>query len=313
MRGLHLIPPGVNIGFISRKNLFFVFSAFLVLSSIGLYVAKGLNYGIDFKGGILMEIKTTAGPADIGKMRGTLTGLNLGDVSLQEFGAPNEIMITVQSQKGGEKAQAAAVNSIKKALGDNIEYRRTEFVGPKVSQELLMDGIYAVSAAMFAILLYVWFRFEWQFGLAAVVALVHDVMSTIGIFSLLGMEFNLTTVAAVLTIAGYSINDTVVVFDRVRENLRRYKSMPLPELLNKSVNETLSRTIMTSFTTLLALLALYVLGGEVIRGFSFAMIWGIVVGTYSSICLAVPMLLYLNLQRRGGAKDTDSNKQEAAV
>ncbi len=310
MRGLRLIPADINLNFISRKNLFFAFSAVLVIASISLYLAKGLSYGIDFKGGILMEIQTTSGPADVGAMRKTLSALDLGDVSLQEFGAPNEILITVQAQEGGADAQSAAVEHIKGALGSGIEYRRTEFVGPKISDELLLDGIYAVSAAIFAILLYVWFRFEWQFGLGAVVALVHDVISTVGIFSLLGMEFNLTTVAAVLTIAGYSINDTVVVFDRVRENLRRYKKLPLPELLNKSINETLSRTIMTSVTTLLALLSLYVLGGEVIRGFSFAMIWGVVIGTYSSVCLAVPVLLYLNIQRRSGA---DKTEQEATA
>jgi len=310
MRGFKLIPADINLNFMSMKKVFFAISTIIVLGSIGLYTANGLNYGIDFKGGILMEIKTTNGPADIGSMRGKLSSLGLGDVSLQEFGAPDEVMITVQAQEGGAKAQASAIESIKEALGEKIEYRRTEFVGPKISDELFLDGIYAVSAAIFAILLYIWFRFEWQFGLGAVAALVHDVISTVGIFALLGMEFNLTTVAAVLTIAGYSINDTVVVFDRVRENLRRYKTMPLPELLNKSINETLSRTIMTSVTTLLALLALYILGGEVIRGFSFAMIWGIVIGTYSSICLAVPLLLYLDLQRRSGI---DQNEQEATA
>jgi len=310
MRGINLIPADTNLNFMSLKKVFFVISAIIVLGSIGLYTANGLNYGIDFKGGILMEIKTTDGPADIGSMRGKLSGLGLGDVSLQEFGAPNEIMITVQAQEGGASAQATAIESIKNALGEKIEYRRTEFVGPKISDELFLDGIYAVGAAIFAILLYIWFRFEWQFGLGAVAALVHDVISTIGIFALLGMEFNLTTVAAVLTIAGYSINDTVVVFDRVRENLRRYKTLPLAELLNKSINETLSRTIMTSVTTLLALLALYILGGEVIRGFSFAMIWGILIGTYSSICLAVPLLLYLDIQRRSGV---DQNEQEATA
>ena len=310
MRGINLVPADINLNFMALKKVFFVISAIIILASIGLYTANGLNYGIDFKGGILMEVKTTNGPADIGSMRGKLSDLGLGDVSLQEFGAPNEVMITVQAQEGGATAQASAIESIKVALGDGIEYRRTEFVGPKISDELFLDGIYAVGAAIFAILLYIWFRFEWQFGLGAVAALVHDVISTIGIFALLGMEFNLTTVAAILTIAGYSINDTVVVFDRVRENLRRYKTLPLHELLNKSINETLSRTIMTSVTTLLALLALYILGGEVIRGFSFAMIWGILIGTYSSICLAVPLLLYLHVQRRG---DVDQNEQEATA
>ena len=202
------------------------------------------------------------------------------------------------------------MEAVKAALGPEVEYRRTEFVGPKVSEELFWDGVMAVTFAILAILVYIWFRFEWQFGLGAVVALVHDVLSTIGLFSLLGLEFNLSTVAAILTIAGYSINDTVVVFDRVRENLRKFKTMPLTELFNRSINETLSRTVMTSVTTLLALLSLYLLGGEVLRGFSFAMIWGVLIGTYSSVCLAVPMLLYLDLGRRAGS---GGEGKEAAV
>ncbi|MBT3238719.1 MAG: protein translocase subunit SecF [Rhodospirillaceae bacterium] len=311
MRGLHLIPADINIGFINRKKIFFVFSVLLVIASIGLFASKGLNYGIDFKGGILIEVKTTDGPADVQAMRGSLSGLGLGEVGLQEFGAPNEVLIRIQAQDGGEKAQAAAIEKVKAALGGAIEYRRTEFVGPKISDELFWDGVSAVAAAIFAILVYVWFRFEWQFGLGAVVALVHDVISTIGIFALLGLEFNLSTVAAILTIAGYSINDTVVVYDRVRENLRRYKTMNMTDLLNKSINETLSRTVMTSVTTLLALLSLYLLGGEVISGFSFAMIWGVIVGTYSSICLAVPLLLYLNVSRRSGDMSGEATTEEA--
>jgi len=310
LRGLKLIPENINLGFIQRRTLFFIFSALLVISSIGLYVSKGLQYGIDFKGGILIEIKTTDGAANIKAMRKNLSDLKLGEVGLQEFGAPDEVLIRIQAQEGGEKVQQEAIAKIKDALGSGIEYRRTEVVGPKISDELLWDGIYAVGAAIFAILVYVWFRFEWQFGLGAVAALTHDVISTIGIFSLLGLEFNLTTVAAILTIAGYSINDTVVVFDRVRENLRRYKTLPFPELLNNSINETLSRTMMTSVTTLLALFALYILGGEVLRGFSFAMIWGVVIGTYSSICLAVPVLLYMKIERRGNVGG--SNEEAAA-
>ncbi len=311
MRGLNLIPSDINLSFISRRVLFFVFSALLVISSIGLYVSKGLQYGIDFKGGILIEIRTTDGPANIKDMRSNLSTLKLGEIGLQEFGATDEVLIRIQAQEGGEEAQQAAISKVKDALGNGVEYRRTEFVGPKISDELFWDGIYAVGAAIFAILVYIWFRFEWQFGMGAVVALVHDVISTIGIFSLLGLEFNLTTVAAILTIAGYSINDTVVVYDRVRENLRRYKSLPLPELLNNSINETLSRTVMTSVTTLLALLALYILGGEVLRGFSFAMIWGIVIGTYSSICLAVPALLYMKIERRAGGPDEEAAAKQA--
>ncbi len=302
MRHLRLIPSGTKIRFVERRKVFFVLSALLVVASVALFAVKGLNYGIDFKGGILLDVRTE-GPADLAGLRRTLAGLGLGEVALQEFGAPDDVLIRLQKQEGGEQAQQAAVAQVKEALGPNVEYRRTEFVGPKVSEELFRDGIYAVSAAIFAILVYIWFRFEWQFGLAAVIALLHDVLSTIGIFALLGLEFNLSTVAAVLTIAGYSINDTVVVFDRVRENLRKYKKMPLGDLLNLSVNQTLSRTLMTSVTTLLALGALYVLGGEVIRGFSFGMIWGVLIGTYSSICLAVPLLLYLNVRRGSGAAE----------
>ena len=309
MKRLQLIPVGTNIQFMSRRKVFFAFSITLVLTSILLFSIRGLNYGIDFVGGIMLDVKMQP-TSSIATMRGKLGDLDLGDVSLQEFGAPDDVLIRVQKQSGGDQAQIDAVAKVKTALADDVaEYRRTEIVGPQVSNELFWDGIYAVAAAIFAIMVYIWFRFEWQFGLAAVIALTHDVFSTIGIFALLGMEFNLTTVAAVLTIAGYSINDTVVVFDRVRENLRRYKTMALPELFNVSINETLSRTVITSLTTLLALVALYGLGGEVIRGFSFAMIWGVVVGTYSSICVAVPLLLYMNLRRRPGAPED----AEAAV
>ncbi len=297
---LQLVPAGTNIQFISRRVAYFMVSVVLIIAAMGLFGVRGLNYGIDFQGGIMIDVKTE-GPADIASMRSTLSGLGLGEVALQEFGAPDDVLIRLQKQEGGDSAQQDAVEKVKAALGTGVEYRRTEFVGPKVSQELFLDGVYAVCGAIFAILLYIWFRFEWQFGVGAVVALIHDVISTIGIFALLGMEFNLSTVAAILTIAGYSINDTVVVYDRVRENLRKYKSMSLPELLNKSINETLSRTVMTSVTTLLALLALYFLGGEVIRGFSFAMIWGVLIGTYSSICVAVPLLLYMKLPRRAKA------------
>ena len=310
MRGFRLVPPNTNVEFVGRRKLLFIASAILVLLSVGLFATRGLNYGIDFQGGILIEIRTPEA-ADLAGMRSTLSDLDVGEIGLQEFGAPTDVLIRLQKQEGGEKGQQVAVEKVKEALGTSLEYRRTEFVGPKVSEELLWDGIYAVTAAILAILVYIWFRFEWQFGFGAVVALIHDVLSTIGIFALLGLEFNLSTVAAILTIAGYSINDTVVVYDRVRENLRRYKTLPLPDLLNKSVNETLSRTVMTSLTTLLALFALYFLGGEVIRGFSFAMIWGVIIGTYSSICLAVPLLLYMNVQRRTTASADKSADAEA--
>ncbi|SCA54942.1 Protein translocase subunit SecF [Candidatus Terasakiella magnetica] len=307
MKHLHLVPAGTKFDFVGKKLMFFAFSVALILASLGLFGTKGLNYGIDFKGGIMMEIRSKSGPADIGALRDQLGGLGLGEVAIQEFGEPEEVLIRIQRQDGDEKAQQTAVEAVKDVLKDSVEYRRTEFVGPKVSEELFMDGVMAVTFAIGAILIYIWFRFEWQFGMGAVIALIHDVISTIGIFALLGMEFNLSTVAAILTIAGYSINDTVVVYDRVRENLRKYKKMDLAELLNKSVNETLSRTVMTSVTTLLALLALYILGGEVIRGFSFAMIWGILIGTYSSICLAVPILTYFSIRR---SDDEDEENSE---
>ena len=298
MSALNLIPANVNLSFIPKRKMFMAFSALLVAASVFMFLSKGLNYGIDFKGGIMLEVRTEKA-ANIAGMRTTLGDLGLGEVSLQEFGQPTDVLIRIQRQDGGEKAQQEAVNTIKAALGSSVQYRRTEFVGPKVSDELFWDGLTAVGLAVLAILMYIWFRFEWQFGLGAIVALSHDVITTIGIFALMGFEFNLSTVAAVLTIAGYSINDTVVVFDRVRENLRKYKKMPFPELLNNSINQTLSRTVITSVTTMLALLALYFLGGEVIRDFSFAMIWGVLIGTYSSIFLAVPILLNLNIKRVG--------------
>jgi preprotein translocase subunit SecF len=295
MRGVTLIPPNTRLPFIQLRRAFFVFSATLAVATLVLLVVRGLNFGVDFVGGVLIEVRTE-GAADLATMRGKLNELGLGEVALQEFGREDEVLIRLQRQPGGEEAQQAAVNRVRAALGEGISYRRTEFVGPKVSEELFRDGVYAVIAAMAGILLYVWFRFEWQFGLAGVVALVHDVLITVGVFSLLGFEFNLTIVAALLTIAGYSINDTVVIFDRVRENLRKYKTMPFPDLLNQANNETLSRTVNTGLTTLIALLALYILGGEAMRGFTFAILFGIVIGTYSSVCLAVPLLLYLDIR-----------------
>lgn len=309
MSRLHLIPLGINLKFIPKRKMFFVFSCVIVIASIFLFLSKGLNYGIDFRGGIMIEVKTQ-GPANIRAMRETLSGLGLGEVALQEFGAPDTVLIRVQRQPGGDQAQDPAVQKVKAALGANVDYRRTETVGPKISDELFWSGVQAVLFAIIAIMIYIWFRFEWQFGIGAIVALSHDVITTIGLFALFQFEFNLSTVAAVLTIAGYSINDTVVVYDRVRENLRKYKTLPFTDLLNKSINETLSRTVITSVTTLLALFALYFLGGEVIRDFSFAMIWGVLIGTYSSICVAVPLLLYLSVNRGTGASKTQIEATE---
>ncbi|HAT34364.1 MAG TPA: protein translocase subunit SecF [Rhodospirillaceae bacterium] len=297
MKKLRLVPDNTNIAFIDKRFIALAISAFLIIGSLGLFGFKGLNLGIDFLGGILIEIKTE-GPADVGELRSTVGGLGLGEVNIQEFGAPDDVLIRVQRQEGGDPQQQKALDVVKDAIRDQVvEFRRTETVGPTVGDELKEAAIIAVLMAIGAILLYVWFRFEWQFGMGAVIALTHDVIATIGLFSLLGLEFNLASVAALLTIAGYSINDTVVIYDRVRENMRRYKKLPLTELFNKSINETLARTVMTSVTTLLALLSLVLFGGEVIRGFSIALIFGVMIGTYSSVALAVPMLLYLKVQR----------------
>lgn len=307
MRLTRLIPVGTRIDFMRVRRLAGALSIALCIASVGLFAAKGLNYGIDFRGGILLEIRTS-GPADISGLRDTLGALGLGEVQLQEFGRATDVLIRIERQPGGEKAQLEAVETAKGALGDGVDYRRTEFVGPKVGGELIRAGLTAVLVALAAMLVYIWFRFEWQFGLGAVVALLHDVLLTVGMFSLIGLEFNLSTVAAILTIAGYSINDTVVIYDRVRENLRKFKRMPPIELLNLSVNDTLSRTILTSVTTLIALGVLFFFGGEVIKGFSFAMIWGVLVGTYSSIFVAVPFLALMNL-RRGALSDGDAEDE----
>ena len=312
MKTLRLIPNKTSIRFLEMRKIALVLSIFLVAASAVLFVGRGLNLGIDFLGGVLLEVKTS-GPADMSSMRSKIGSLGLGDVSLQEFGSKDTVLIRVQRQEGGDDAQKIAVDRIKEVLtGSVAEYRRTEFVGPTVGAELKEAAIWAVLAAVGAILLYIWFRFEWQFGVGAVIALTHDVFSTIGLFALLQLEFNVATVAAVLTIAGYSINDTVVVYDRVRENLRRYKTTPLIELFNRSINETLSRTVMTSVTTLLALLALFFFGGEVIRGFTIALIWGVFVGTYSSVALAVPLLVYLKIDRRALSDEEEADEEAGA-
>jgi preprotein translocase subunit SecF len=276
----------------------FAASASAMMLSVVLFLVMGLNYGIDFRGGILMEVGTPEA-ADLATMRARLEGLGLGEIALQEFGAEDDVLIRIERQQGAEAEQFKAVEAVKAILdgmyGAGLDYRRTEFVGPKVGSELIWDGIKAVVFALVLMMFYIWFRFEWQFSIGAVAALVHDVVLTIGMFAVLGLEFNLATVAAILLIVGYSMNDTVVVYDRVRENLRKYKKTPLEDLLSRSINDTLSRTVMTSITTLLALGALWTLGGPVIRDFSFAMIWGVVVGTYSSIFIAAPLLISLGL------------------
>lgn len=297
MKGIRFIPSGTRIGFLRFRLLSFAISGLLMLASVGLFLTAGLNYGIDFKGGTLIEVRNKSGPVVLSDMRSRLGNIGVGEVQIQEFGAPTDVLIRIEQQKGGEKNQQNAIRKVKQTLGDSVDYRRVEVVGPTVSGELIQSGTIAVLVAIFSVLVYIWFRFEWQFSIGAVAALVHDVILTIGLFCLLQLEFGLSIIAAILTIVGYSLNDTVVVFDRVRENLRKYKKMPLPELLDLSINDTLSRTILTSVTTLIALLSLYIFGGQVIRGFTFAMIWGVVVGTYSSVFVASPLLLMLGVKR----------------
>jgi preprotein translocase subunit SecF len=303
-----LIGKTPRFDFIRLRFFAFGITAVLILGSFSSMATKGFNFGIDFAGGIVIEVKTQ-GPADLAKMRSILDGLGVGDVSLQAIGqGGDDIMIRVPRQPGNDRAQMAALTKVKAALGPSYDYRRVDLVGPKVGKELKIDGILAVSLAVLAIAAYVWFRFEWQFGVGALIATFHDVITTFGLFSITGMEFNLTTVAAILTIAGYSVNDTVVEYDRVRENLRKYKSMSLYDLLNLSVNETLARTILTVSTVFLTVLSLVGIGGEVLRGFSIAMLWGLVIGTYSSVYVAMPVLIYFKL--RPGA-DASADKEPA--
>jgi preprotein translocase SecF subunit len=301
MHMFRLVPVDTHFRFVRYQNWAYAFSGALVLLTLILLPTRGLNMGIDFQGGILIEAGMPTAAPDLAAMRAALDGLGLGEVALQEFGSPSDILIRLERQAGGEPAQLAAVDQVKatlqKEFGDDISYRRVEMVGPKVSAELFWSSAWALGLALLAILVYVWFRFEWQFGVGGVIALAHDAFTTLGVFSLLGLEFNLATVAALLTIVGYSINDTVVIYDRIRENLRRYKTMPLADLIDLSVNQTLSRTVMTSATTLLALIALAVVGGPVIRDFTIAMIWGVLIGCYSTVYVASPIVLHLHLRR----------------
>ena len=288
MFGLNkIIPVDSNYKFLDYRKKFYILSSIAIILSFLLLLLKGLNLGIDFKGGTLIEVSTKN--TNISELRDILSP-NFNEVSLQEFGDDQTIIIRLQNENNQESIET--VNNVKKLISDKVlEFRRSEFVGPTVSSELLWKGFQAVSFALIAILIYIWLRFEWQFGFGAVVALTHDVLFTLGVLSILNVEFSLATIAAVLTIAGYSINDTVVIFDRVRENLRKYKNIELIDVFNMSINNTLSRTVMTSITTLLALISLYLFGGEVIKPFALTMIIGVLVGTYSSIFIAVPTLL----------------------
>ena len=341
-RGIRIIPPDTHINFMRYHKITFAISVIMVVGSILLIAFKGLSYGVDFAGGILIEV-AAQGPADLPKMRAQLADVGLGEVSLQEFGEPQNVLIRLQHQeyteadrlaaleelkreqpstptdelerqsygRADKNAQEQAIKTVYATLGESYEHRRQEFVGPKVGGELIHDAVLASVLALVGIMIYVWFRYEWQFAVNCIVALFHDCITTVGLFSLLGLQFDLNIVAAVLTIAGFSVNDTVVIYDRIREELRRYKKMPLGDLLSMSINRTLSRTTMTSGLAFLSVLAIFLFGGEVLRGLSIALMWGIIVGTYSTIYVAAPMLIYMGLRRDrvGGASPTGAGKE----
>jgi preprotein translocase subunit SecF len=308
MRLLRIVPDDTKFDFMRFRRISFPASALLSILAVVLYFTHGLNFGIDFVGGTLMEVQSKSGPANLSQMRTTLNGLGLGDVQLQQFGAPNDVLLRIAQQPGGEGAQQQAVAKVRQALGDSVEYRRVEVVGPRVSTELLAYGTLGLVVAIFAIQIYLWFRFEWQFALGAMIANVHDIVLTIGFMSVSQIDFDLTSIAALLTILGYSLNDTVVIYDRIREMLRRYKRISMAELLNVSVNATLSRSIITHVTVTLALLALLLFGGKAIHSFTATMMFGVVlVGTYTSVFIAAPILIYLGV---GTGRDLHKKEDE---
>lgn len=293
---MRIVPDDTKFDFIQFRRISFPISAVLSICALTLYFTHGMNFGIDFRGGTLMEIQTKTGPANLAQIRTSLDSLNLGEVQLQLFGSPEDVLVRIAEQPGGEQAQQQAVQKVRGALGDSVDYRRIEVVGPRVSSELLAYGLIGMLLATIGILIYLWFRFEWQFALGASIANIHDIVLTMGFMSLFQIDFDLTSVAALLTILGYSLNDTVVIYDRIREMLRRYKKMPMPELLNVSINSTLSRSIITHVTVTLALLALLLFGGRAIHSFAATMMFGVVlVGTYTSIFIAAPILIYLGV------------------
>ncbi|MDE1173954.1 MAG: protein translocase subunit SecF [Parvibaculaceae bacterium] len=304
MKLLRLFPDQPKLHFVRYRHIAVGLSIAVILAAFVLLFTRGLNFGIDFKGGIAMEV-TTSGPADVSGLREQLGGLNLGEVTIQQFGAADDVLIRVSQPKDApEGTDQIIVGKIKAALGDKVQYQKVDIVGPQVSGELVNQGVIAVVLAVCLMFVYIAFRFEWQFGLGAVLGLAHDVLATVFVFSVFQLEFDLTTIAALLTIIGYSMNDKVVVFDRMRENLRKYKKMDLGEVIDLSVNETLSRTLMTALTTLIALVSLFVFGGEVVRIFTFTMIFGVFVGTYSSIYIGAPVLMAIGVKRdwSGNAK-----------
>ena len=294
------------IAFNRYYNHFNIVSITLVVISLLFLVFKGLNFGIDFKGGTLIELRSNDSKINVSSLRDNLNQMNLGDVSVKNFGNEKDFLIKFENNNNKNVIEEIKTN-LDNSFGNNVSFRRVENVGPKVSAELLKSGVIAISVALVLMLIYIWIRFEWQFSLGAILALFHDVIVTLGLFSLLGLEINLSIIAAVLTIVGYSMNDTVVIFDRVRENLRKYSDIKIYELTNISINETLSRTIITSLTTLLALLSIFFFGGEILKGFSLAMIFGVLFGTYSSIYIANTVLVRLKVSQRTILREEDKN------
>ncbi len=317
---LKLVPTKTNVDFFKLNKVTFGSSVLAMIASIAIFFIIGLNYGIDFRGGTTIRTDSQVA-VDIAGYRGALEALELGDISITQVTDPtkpdkNVTQIRIQAQEGDEAIsndRILAVKAALNALDATMTFPQVESVGPKVSGELIQTAVIAVILAIAAVLFYMWLRFEWQFSVGAVAALVHDIVLTIGVFSLLQIKFDLAIIAALLTIVGYSLNDTVVVFDRVRENLRKYKKKDLKAVLNLSINETLSRTVMTSVTTLIALISLFILGGDVIRGFVFAMIWGVIVGTYSSVFIASAILLRLDVKRDWSKQDTNASGQYANI
>ncbi|MGO8845128.1 MAG: protein translocase subunit SecF [Methylocella sp.] len=296
MKLLRLAPEDTKFPFMRFRRVSYPFSALMSIISVVLFLNIGMNFGIDFSGGTLIELRAKDGMADTAKLRSIAEHLNVGDIEVQGFGGTSDVTLRFGLQPGGDVAQQAAVNRVRDAIGDGYEVRRTEVVGPRVSGELVQSGTLGVVISIIAVLCYLWFRFEWQFAVGAIIATMHDLLLTVGFFALTRLEFNTTSIAAILTIVGYSLNETVVVLDRIREMMRKYRKMPTDQLIDVSVNAVIPRTIMTATTVFLALISLVVFGGEVIRSFSLAMIWGIFVATYSSIFICSPMLIYLGLR-----------------
>jgi preprotein translocase subunit SecF len=313
MKLLRLAPENTKFPFMRFRRVSYPFSALLSLVAVALFIFKGMNFGIDFAGGTVIELRAKSGYAEVGTLRSLGETLTLGDIEVQAFGNPADATLRFGLQPGGDKAQQEAVERVRGSVGDQYDVRRVEVVGPRVSNELVQSGTLGVVLSIIAVLTYLWFRFEWQFAIGAVIATMHDLLLTVGFFSITQLEFNTTSIAAILTIVGYSLNETVVVLDRIRENMRKYKKMATAQMIDMSINAVLPRTIMTATTVMLALLALVAFGGQVIRSFSLAMIWGIFVATYSSIFICSPMLIYLGLRNEDVDRKVEATAPEPEI